>query len=443
MATSTLYAPEVDGLTRIGNAHAPDLILPLGMLAQTLIALLRNIVPVGGLRSLWIESERGPIEAFGTYETLHDQGLFDTYAEFEDHWHACYPSDRKWYRITYDERGDAPRLSVNDRFAVRFVADAPECSDPAFAMQLLSWLVKGAETCVRQCAQGTYNERIREQLPFDMRMGVLSRKAYWSIFPESREYVRRMVRDKDIDRFVALFGGEGRQGGVRAGRPADGSEITTGGLPMMSVNDYLHVCRTAYLALGLSEPMTDATPADWHAAYANPVGRSMAALDRDDPKEFASWIADERDDGHTWEIAPGPGFSWFALTPVHRDDRWRLELRSAAYPMCADTIRLALLLHDTGLPVTVPNAHELANTVRGDDSIGILPHYLMPPYDDVAFPDAAVTEYIALPYERMKEVILHARWYPVEEVRLFDQTAEEPVDDAPAVTGRGCPDTGR
>lgn len=412
MTNATLYAPEVDELMRMRNAGSPDFILPLDLHAQALVALLHGIVPDHGTRVLWIRAERGPIEAFGSFEELHADGLVDDYDEFRSQWLAGYPDPEQWYELRYDEQDDTPRLSINDRFTVRFVKTTSVCADPALGLQLMSWLVSEVERCVRECAQGTYNDTIRERLPFSLRTGVLSRKAYWRIFPESHAYFRHVISDEDIDRFSLLF---------------DGGPMNAP-LPTLCANGYYDACRIVFSSLGIAEPAAGAASADWYAAYANPRGASPRIIDQESPGEFASWIADGRADDHTWQILPGPGFSWMALEPVHGERGWTLELRSADYPMSACAMRAALALHDAGLPVRVPQAHTLACTARGEDRIGILPQYVMPPYDDVAFPDPTIVDYLALPYDHTQEVIRHTQWYPLPQVRLFG------IHDSPDAT---------
>ncbi|MBT1161158.1 MULTISPECIES: hypothetical protein [Bifidobacterium] len=420
MATATLYAPEVDGLMRIRNSNSPDLILPIDLRAQTLIALLHNIVPTDGIRALWVTAERGSIEAFGTYAQLHADGLFDSYEQFDAHWRECYPDKMQWYRLTYEERDDTRLLTVNDRFSVRFVREAPQGVNAAFAMQLMSWLIAGVEECVRRCVQGTYNAWVSEQLPFDMRMGVMPRKTYWEIFPESLAYVQATVRENELKRFDRLFVRPSSQSAVRTD--------TRQRLTELSLNDYYRACGDAYMASRFPVPSNTASPEDWHRAYANPCGQVADMLDRDSPEEFLSWIEDERDDRHMWEMLPGPGFSWVTLMPIHDEFGWTLVLDGAAYPICANAIGVALALHDAGWPLSVPHADAMLRAVRGEDRVGIVPRYTMPPYDDGAFPDSEVRDFVTLPADHAEEVIERADWYPIARVRLVDQSAHEAVD---------------
>lgn len=418
MTSATLYAPEVDNLMRIHNSHSPDLILPLDLYAQTLIALLHNIVPLHDTRSLWITSERGPIEAFGTYDP-HGDGVFESYEQFKEHWLACYPEECQWYRLTYTEHDDVRRLTINDRLSIRFIAHAPDDDDPAFVMQLMSWLITGVEECVRQCAQGTYNTWVREQLPFTMRTGVLSRKDYWTVFPESLAYVRSIVSDEDIRRFEAVFCAQAPYTQSKQACSVD----------LFTLNDYFDVCRVVYSTMQLQAPCDAHSSEDWYRRYANPRGQtSLEMLDRSSPQEFASWIADSRANEYTWQILPGPSFSWLTLMPLHGEHGWILQLGSAAYPMCADAMRVALALHDVGYPVRVQHAYNMLHMVRGEDTIGILPQYVMPPYDDISFPDDSICELITLPFDHTEDVIAQTHWYPITPVHIIDQSAYELVN---------------
>lgn len=420
MTIATLYAPEVDGLLRIRNTNAPDLILPLDMRAQTLLALLHNIVPHHGTRRLWITSERGPIEAFGTYETLHRDGAFDTYAQFKEHWLSCYPHALQWYSLSYTEQNGDHLLTVNERFTVRFADDAPETDNPMFVLQLMAWLIAGVEECVRRCAQGTYNEWVKSQLPFDMRMGIMPRKTYWEIVPESRAYVQAIVQKDELERFDRLF--------VRPPLEAPDRRNIEYRLPALSLNDYYRACTDAYIAARLPPPSESAAPVDWHMAYANPRGQTADMLDRDSPEEFLSWVEDGRGNRYVWEMLPGPGFSWVTLTPMHDERGWILVLDGATYPLCANAINAALALHDAGWPIRVPQAGAMLRAVRGEDHVGVVPRYVMPPYDNIRFPDCDVHDFVTLTVEHEKEMIAQTSWYPIVQVRLFDSTVHDSAD---------------
>ena len=49
------------------------------------------------VRQLWITVQRGAIEAFGDFDAYREEGLVETYEEFEREWKEYYADEVKWY----------------------------------------------------------------------------------------------------------------------------------------------------------------------------------------------------------------------------------------------------------------------------------------------------------------------------------------------------------
>jgi len=52
-------------------------------------------------RSIWMESERGPIEVFGDYKIYISEGEVKNKKEFRELWEMSYPSATKWYQFQH------------------------------------------------------------------------------------------------------------------------------------------------------------------------------------------------------------------------------------------------------------------------------------------------------------------------------------------------------
>lgn len=425
MATAAFYAPEIDNLIRFRNTTTPDLDLPFDTKAQALVALIKNIAPSGEhrVRSFWIPAKRGPIEAFGDYDQLHDEGEFGTPREFKDQWLACYPTEECWYTISYAQHQQEHLISINGGFSIRFARNNSLYSEREHIDVLLDWLLKGTEDCIRQCAQGTYNAFVADHLPYDMRTGTIRRADLWRIFAKDRDYLLPRIADGDLSRFAGLFTERAAQHSPtdRSGADPTGSE---GGAPHAPVSGmtaarYLAACASGYRAIGLKPPRNHApSPADWYRAYANPRGLELLDIDQDSPGAFASLANDDQGTGHTWEVLAGAGFSWMPLLPVQDGNGWSFHLGDGNYPSAAEAIEFALGLHDAGLPVTVQQADALVRAAKGEDLVGAVPHYVVPAHAGVLFPGDEIIDFMTLPSNHRQEIIDAVRWQPVHEVTL-------------------------
>lgn len=474
MAVTPLHAPDVDALIRLHTTDFPDLTLPFSDRAGALVALMRGLSPSDrhdGARFFWTSACRDTNMASEWHEPWcadddtgdgHTDGgrTDDGYANDgyidDDHVDAGYVdsgrmdddhsaatrddpyrrhSQAHWYLVEYAPSGRDHLFTINGRFTLRiaegtapapdgvtlgtaaeFPAHGDDSPGEAAGEALLDWLVDGAERCIRQCAQGEYNAMVAEQLPYAMRTGMIARHALWRIFPHSHEYLRSIISDGDIDRFEAVFGPHGKRG-ERGGQGGHGEQGPAATLPQLTFAQYCEICRVAYDALGLRQPHPDATALDWYREYANPRGMDVHAIDADDAEAFARWVEAGLGTDHEWEIRSASGFSWMTLHPVPAEPGWTLVLRCGNYPSDVETVRVALALHDAGIPVEVSQADQLVRAMRGQDMVGIVPQYLMD-YDPEALFGGNVIVAMHLPHEHRQAIIDEASWQPIEPVRL-------------------------
>lgn len=64
--------------------------------------LIKQIKPTredDGVRDLWLSADRGPIEEFGDYDELLEEGEVDSRSEFEELWNVYYPDETVWYYL--------------------------------------------------------------------------------------------------------------------------------------------------------------------------------------------------------------------------------------------------------------------------------------------------------------------------------------------------------
>lgn len=399
MKHHTLFAPQIDNLISSPNSWEPDVTLPFNDAATQLFSTLDNIKPTGAdeFRLLWIPAERGPISAFGDYEELHEEGEYQTRQEFEQSWLDWYPNETVWYKITCTKYENSRYLFINNRFCIHFTNDN-YTNNYEWYTSLMNWLNCGAQYCITLCESNSYNDVIQDNLPYDMRIGTITRNDIWDIFPDSKKQFLGSIDIEDIQRFITLFS------------TLEEGTVLNSKLPKMTSGEYFRACMLGYKASGYTMPKNDASPLDWCIAYADFRHHGLRDLNQNSSKDFETWMNRKQYEGHTWEVRPGHGYSWMHLFPLKDKDGWSFNVSGANYWSCIQAIHFALALYDNDLPVSVYHARQIAKMATGKDLIGIVPHYRLPVYCSDLFQDEDIIDYIHLPYEHRDEIIRKANW---------------------------------
>ena len=112
-----MYAPVIDGnLDFLAHRyrHQNECAIPFDDKSlkniDEIFMLMKQIKPIrddNDVHDLWITADRGPIEAFGDYDELLEEGEVESKSEFEELWNTYYPNDTVWYALCTVEREDS------------------------------------------------------------------------------------------------------------------------------------------------------------------------------------------------------------------------------------------------------------------------------------------------------------------------------------------------
>ena len=102
-----MYAPVIDGnLDFLAHRyrHQNECAIPFDDKSlkniDEIFVLIKQIKPIrddNDVHDLWITADIGPIEAFGDYDELLEEGEVESKSEFEELWNTYYPNDTVWY----------------------------------------------------------------------------------------------------------------------------------------------------------------------------------------------------------------------------------------------------------------------------------------------------------------------------------------------------------
>ena len=99
-----LYAPQIDniidsyGKRGQNNNHYTE---NSTILMNKVIEEMKKLTPISdnGCRELWLEVDRGSIDAFGDCEEYKDYYEVDNFEDYKKIWIENYPKETYWYRL--------------------------------------------------------------------------------------------------------------------------------------------------------------------------------------------------------------------------------------------------------------------------------------------------------------------------------------------------------
>lgn len=355
-------------------------------------------------RELWICAPRGSIEDFGRYEDYLEEGEVESGKEFEEMWLSRYPEKQKWYLLTTTVYKDIYCVFI-DRKLVLQSQPQPLGQYPYDQSELAGWLLSVVEEAISSLKCGSYNEYVRDNLPYRKRLGKILRQDYWGIFPEEREQYLKDIDPDEVTQFTGIVGDQ----------PVDSPPSR---LLEMTSGLFFDICRVGYEANSY-EGSGKLTPKHMYRAHADGRDDGLMDLDESSAEAFNSWYHDRtRYSGHPWEVCRGGNSTHISLYVCHDEKGWWLMLAGSSLGRSVETVKfyLALMIH--GLPVFLTDGMEIAAMLTGKDYIGIVPEGIIPRYCASLFPGERIIDFMNLPWERTEQVEKAAIWYPLRNVSL-------------------------
>ena len=162
------------------------------------------------IRQIWIEVERGPVEAFGDYEEYKEDGEVESPEEFEQIWKDNYPVETKWYEFATSEYKNEKFFLINDKLFCTIKDEEPQPGNESFYFekfeQFVTWLRERIikETDKLRQNPVDFNSYIRQNLSWTKRFGKIIRKEYWDILGDEAVRLDRNLGEETIDKLKML-----------------------------------------------------------------------------------------------------------------------------------------------------------------------------------------------------------------------------------------------
>lgn len=372
--------------------------------------LMKQLKPVSdnGARRLWIKVPRGPIEDFGNYEEMLEDGEVDNYEQFVQYWTDSFPDEYEWINFGVIENSDGYKgIFLEHYLAMESDPRRERTSYTEDYSEFAEWLLSEVKRCIVKIKLGTYNNEVRQNLPAKHRTGYIVRKDLWDVFPESRDEFFKDFSKLKAAAFSALM----TRQEIIGPRPDNR-------LPFMTANDYYYWCSLGYKANNYSG--TELSPKEQYYLHADGRDDGLGDIDPDDPNAFFEWYHDNTHcGGHPWEVCRGGNSTNISLYPRY-DNGWYLCIAGDAWTRTIESIKFYMALLEAQLPVYMYNGSILAKRVLETEKIGIVPDGIFPAYCDSMFEDDDIIDYMNLPFKETDKVAEKCVWYEIPDVELIE-----------------------
>lgn len=374
---------------------------------DTIFRLLRQVKQTNeDMWELWLTAERGPIEAFGDYEKLLLNGEVENKGDFEARWKDECPDEISWYDFSAVESKDTgcKGIFLANKMLIRI---DPRKSDgyKQDLSEFTEWLLHQVEKCIDELRNGTYNKRVKDELPFKYRTGTIVRKDLHDFCPYLRNYFKENLTEQQLSEFVNLI----KQ------QPDDIEKTET--IPHLTAGGFYKLCSLGYKANNYSD--CDKSPKEQYYLHADGRDDGLKDIDPNSEKEFINWLHYNTPfGGHPWEVCRGGPTTHISLL-VHRNENgFRLSLDGNAPNRCIETIKFYLALRNYGVPVYLRYGKELKERVLETELIGIVPETVFPVYCESMFHGMKIIDFMHLPSENREQIAEKCRWLPEKEILL-------------------------
>ena len=406
-----LTAPEVDNYRYCLNNSNKRFTTESLELLPALFAELKKIAPCNenGLRVLYCKTERGSIEDYGDFDDMLANEDVKNREEFEELWREEYPSETKWFELRAHEGNGYMAIWLDHQLILDVSPDTEAEKWGMDIVLLLHWLTDSVKTCISEIEDGTYDERVRKELPVELRTGTISRKALWKVWPnEKKEYFANLP-DADVREFLDLITDSND---AREPLPKTFLRTMTSGL-------FFRACALGYEANNY-EGCGTLSPKELYLKHADGRDEGLRNVPENSPEAFAKWHEHDRyGGGHPWEVCRGGNSTHISLFVSHLEQGYFFSVAGKSWDRSVEAIKFFLALHRNGLPVVIFDGKELAARVAGIDKIGIVPQSVLPRYCESLFQNEKILDFMNLPYEDRKKFASHVVWQDVPEVRLL------------------------
>lgn len=349
---------------------------------------------------LYFSVPKGDIENYGNYEELKEYGDVSSYEEFVERFNEDYPDEIYWYKMTSTKYKEYRMISINTKSIIYADMNSDDYNLENYQLQeLLDFLITKVKECIKKLENGTYNNDIKENYSYKNKFGVIKRKEYWHLFPESKKNLLNEISQEEMDYFIK-----------------NASEKQENRIKNMTSGKYFEYVALAYKTLGYQT--NNISNKELYLKYADGRDEGLTKIDENSNIQFDKWYNDDtKFGGHPWEIIVGHSYSRINLYIGHDELGYYLTLDGSKILRKIEIAKIYNTLNKNNIPIKIYDADVMKNAFNGNDYIGIVPNEILPIACNSYFKKYKPLEFIHI---NDNKILKHIKWEPLENIELKD-----------------------
>lgn len=396
-----LKAPQLDAMLEIfsNKSYNPqDYDVIVKEKINQLYDLLDKIKPISNdeYKVLYFSVPKGTIKEYGNYKELKECGKVESYKEHVNRLNTNYPNKIYWYKMISTKYKNYRMIAINSKNIIYADMDKETTFESNQLQELLEFLIFKTKECIKQLEEGTYNKYIKENYFYNNRFGVIKRKDYWNIYPETKENIFNKISQEEIKYFLEYA-----------------KDKIENRIENMTSGKYFEYVGLIYKSIGYD--IDNMTNKELYLKYADGRDEGLSQVDENSNIAFDNWYNDDtKYGGHPWEIIRGHSFSRVNLLVIKDDKGYYLFLVGKILRKIEIT-KIFNILNKNNIPVEVHNANTIKDAFIGNDYIGIVPDEIIPIECNGYFKEYKPTEFIHI---KDKKNLKYIKWEPLENIEL-------------------------
>ena len=318
----------------------------------------------------WFSVPRGTLDQYIKFNKYYGKDEYSK-EKFKKLMDEEFPYERAWFRIEIINENGYKMVFLDNSILVNRSPDGKVDFFPDLKLdRILEFLYQVVIDMVKMLEQGTYNDYVRDGLPYENRMGVIKRSTYWKLVPNRKKADLDGLKRTEIAKFL---------GYINAGNGLDTKE-SIGRYKRMSSGKYYEVCSYCYLGAGL-KGLKGKTPKEMFERYGDSRDGGMSLLNENSEDDFDKWFNlsiqekwEIENPSHMYEIVCGHSHTMIHLILSNDENGYWFSLSDGTHCQTMEVVRMYNAMKDKGVPATLWNEKEIADKLLGNDELGIIPN---------------------------------------------------------------------
>ena len=318
-----------------------------------------------------------------------------TEEEIKENYESEYPEEYCFFELTFIKNRDGGQYLFIDN-ELNLCYEKEKTPSFIFDFEVTKRVVKYIDDVVQEhillIKDGKYEEEVLNQIPYYQRVGTINRAVLWKAQNNERAY-------GEFDTF------KNRDGFLKIDE--ESLENTAERIPIMTSRVFFECCKAGYDENNYDTENLNLCEA--YLRYSDCRDEGLSNLPIDDADAFSKWYEGRPRCGHPWEVCRGGNSTHVSLYVAKDDKGFWFIVAGSSESRFLESINFYMAIKRLGYPVEIRQGAMLANRLKGNELIGIVPHHVIPRYCEGMFQGEKIFSFLHI-YEEEKDVLPFIEW---------------------------------